>query len=170
MIRKILLMGEPSLYEKSLPIVQDELMSLKETVGDLHDTLMEYRRIHKCGRAISAPQIGLKKRLIYMHINEPLVFINPRIEFIGYEKITVFDECMSFPNLLVRVKRFKRCRIKYRDMNWRHCEMLLEGSLSELFQHEYDHLEGILATMRADGVRSLLYKGFDEASQQKRKR
>ena len=56
---------------------------------------------------------------------------------------------MSFPGLLVRVERHKRAVIRYLDMDFKQQEMRLEGDLSELLQHEYDHLDGILATMRA---------------------
>jgi peptide deformylase len=70
----------------------------------------------------------------------------------------VMDDCMSFPHLLVRVQRYKKCKITYRDMKWQKQEMVLEGDLSELLQHEYDHLDGILATMRAVDTRSFYIK------------
>jgi peptide deformylase len=56
---------------------------------------------------------------------------------------------MSFPGLCVRVRRYKRCVISFLDKNFLPCEMHFCGDLSELLQHEYDHLDGILATMRA---------------------
>ena len=65
------------------------------------------------------------------------------------------DDCMSFPGLLVRVKRYKRCIIYYKDLEWNDCSMELEGDMSELIQHEYDHLDGILATLRAVDKRAL---------------
>ena len=70
----------------------------------------------------------------------------------------IMDDCMSFPNLLVKVKRYAKCHIIYRDMEWNKQEMVLEGDLSELLQHEYDHLDGILATMRAIDNRSFFVK------------
>ena len=54
-----------------------------------------------------------------------------------------------FPNLLVKVIRHQRITIRYRDEQWNLKEWQMEGDLSELLQHEYDHLEGILCTMRA---------------------
>jgi peptide deformylase len=56
---------------------------------------------------------------------------------------------MCYPELLVKVERHKTCTIVYRDMDWNRQEMFLEGDLSELLQHEYDHLDGILAVSRA---------------------
>lgn len=158
MKREILLLGNPKLYEISAPVTKDELPQLSPVIEDLHDTLMAFREEHHAGRAIAAPQIGVGKRILYMCIDRPVVFINPELEFIGDEKMEVMDDCMSFPNLLVKVERSKKCKIKYRDMQWRSQEMLLEGDLSELIQHEYDHLDGLLATMRAVDNKSFYIK------------
>lgn len=88
----------------------------------------------------------------------PVLFINPRLSFPEPEMIDVLDDCMSFPDLLVRVKRYKRCIIYYKDLDWNDCSMELEGDMSELIQHEYDHLDGILATLRAVDERALVMK------------
>ncbi|WP_341539054.1 peptide deformylase [Anaerospora hongkongensis] len=148
-VKEILLLGNPKLYEISSPVEKRELPQLSPVIQDLHDTLLAFRNQFHAGRAIAAPQIGIHKRIIYMYINQPTVFINPVLKLIGDEEIEVMDDCMSFPNLLVKVRRHKKSRILYRDMKWNEQEMVLEGDLSELLQHEYDHLDGILATMRA---------------------
>ena len=148
-IRKILLLGNPRLYEVCEPIKTDEVSSLGSTIQDLHDTLMEFRKRHGAGRAIAAPQIGVKKRLIYMNIEQPFVFINPLLSDKSPETMTVWDDCMCFPDLLVKVERHQRCRITYRDTEWKEQTLPLEGDLSELLQHECDHLDGILAVSRA---------------------
>lgn len=142
-------MGNPKLYQISIPVEKRELSQLSPVIQDLHDTLLAFRNQFHAGRAIAAPQIGIHKRIVYMYINQPTVFINPVLKLIGDEEIEVMDDCMSFPNLLVKVRRHKKSRILYRDMKWNEQEMVLEGDLSELLQHEYDHLDGILATMRA---------------------
>lgn len=158
MKREILLLGNEELYQISEPVKPDEIETLKSVVQDLHDTLMDFREKYHAGRAIAAPQIGVKKRLLYMFIDKPVVFINPVLEFPDNEMMEVLDDCMSFPNLLVKVMRHKRCRIKYLDMDWKEQVMSLEGDLSELLQHEFDHLDGILATMRAIDNKSLIIK------------
>lgn len=158
MEREILLLGNPKLYEVSAPVEKSELSQLAPVIADLHDTLMAFRKKYNAGRAIAAPQIGVQKRILYMCIDKPVVFVNPILEPIGDEKMEVMDDCMSFPKLLVKVLRDKKCKIQYRDMEWQEREMLLEGSLSELLQHEYDHLDGILATMRAIDNRSFFIK------------
>lgn len=157
MIKEILLLGNEELYEKSFPVDKQE--NVTEVINNLHDTLMDFRRKYNTGRAIAAPQIGIKKRIIYMYIEKPTIFINPIIQFPDNELMEVLDDCMSFPNLYVKVKRHRRCSINYYDENWKYCELSLESDLSELLQHEYDHLDGILATMRAIDDKSLKMKG-----------
>ncbi|OUQ79202.1 peptide deformylase [Flavonifractor sp. An100] len=155
MVREILTLGNPQLYEVSDPVTEEDKEALSGWITDLHDTLMAYRKTYGAGRAVAAPQIGVKKRLLYMYLDRPYVFVNPRLTFPDGEKYTLLDDCMSFPGLCVRVERYKRAVIHYQDQEFREQEMALEGDLSELLQHEYDHLDGVLATMRAVDNKSL---------------
>ena len=158
-VREILLLGNPKLYESAEAVKKEELSLLDSIVADLQDTLMEFRKKYHAGRAIAAPQIGVMKRMIYMNINDEVtVFINPQLSFMDKEMMEVWDDCMSFPNLLVKVQRHKRCKIVFKDRTWHDQELELKGDLSELLQHEYDHLEGILAVERAIDKRSFLLK------------
>jgi len=152
--REILLLGNPKLYEISTPVERGEIDGLKSVVEDLHDTLMVFREKYGAGRAVAAPQIGVMKRLIYMHVDRPTVIINPVLDQKSAEMMEVWDDCMSFPDLLVKVRRHETCRITFRDLAWREQSISLEGALSELLQHEYDHLDGILAVSRAIDGRS----------------
>ena len=158
-VKDILLLGNPMLYQKSEEVLYDELLSIKSDIDNLHDTLFDFKHRNGFGRAIAAPQIGVMKRIIYMYIDKPVVFINPIMDQFSLEKFEVWDDCMSFPNLLVKVERYKNCRIRYKDINWNDCEMLLNADLSELIQHEYDHLDGILAVQRAKDQYSFAIKG-----------
>ncbi len=154
MIKPILLLGHPALYESCAPVQRDERDALRPVVQDLHDTLMDFRARHNAGRAIAAPQIGVMKRLVYMYLEEPTVFINPVLDELSEAQDERWDDCMSFPDLLVRVKRHRSCRITFRDLDWNEHRWSLEGDLSELLQHECDHLDGILAVARAVGPRA----------------
>ena len=153
-VREILLLGNPKLFEMCEPVQAAQLGQIEPIIQDLHDTLMAFRERYNAGRAIAAPQIGAMKRVVYMHIGEPVVFINPVLDLKSAEMLELWDDCMSFPELLVKVHRHQRCRITYRDENWEEQSMSLEGDLSELLQHEVDHLDGILATQRAINGRS----------------
>ncbi|SKC89740.1 peptide deformylase [Maledivibacter halophilus] len=158
-VKKILLLGNEDLYKKSEEINRAEIIEVKEIAKDLHYTLMNFREKYKVGRAIAAPQIGYFKRLIYMNINDrPTIFINPKLQYLDNEMMEVWDDCMSFPNLLVKVKRYKRIKIYYKDLDWKDNILELEGDLSELLQHEYDHLDGILAVSKAIDGRSFKIK------------
>ncbi|GKU24989.1 peptide deformylase [Clostridium folliculivorans] len=89
-----------------------------------------------------------------MNIDKEVELINPKLEYVDDEMITVWDDCMCFPELLVKVKRFKRCVVYYKDLAWKDNFLELEGDISELIQHEYDHLDGILAVQKALDERS----------------
>lgn len=146
---QVLLLGDLRLYEKSREIRQEEWPMVKSVVKDLHDILFEFKAKYGAFRAIAAPQIGQMIRLIYMHIDKPVVIINPRFTYLSKKKFEMWDDCMCFPNLLVRVERHQSCAMGYWDENFEPQQIEAEGALSELLQHEYDHLEGILATQRA---------------------
>ena len=111
MVKEVLLLGNPKLYNISQPVREDELGMLDEVVNDLHDTLMDFKKRYGAGRAIAAPQIGVMKRLIYMFIDKPVVFINPGLLNKSAQMMTVWDDCLCFPDLLVKVKRHKSCSI-----------------------------------------------------------
>jgi peptide deformylase len=157
-VRDILQLGNPQLYKISEDVTPSDLASITQIVQDLQDTMMDFRNKYGVGRAIAAPQIGVMKRIIYMHIDSPTVFLNPTLKNLSEEMIELWDDCMCFPDLLVRVKRHKRCTLEYRDREWNLRELDLEDDLSELLQHEYDHLDGILAVMRAIDGKSFAYK------------
>ena len=148
-VKQVILLGDPRLYEICEAVTENEIPALQQAVTDLHDTLMDCRRRIGAGRAIAAPQIGVLKRLVYMSIDRPTVFLNPVLDQLSDECFEMWDDCLSFPELLVRVSRHRRCRIRFRDMDWLEQEMWLEDDLSELLQHECDHLDGVLAVARA---------------------
>ena len=158
MIRKILLLGDPRLYEVCTPVAPEEFPALQSAVTDLQDTLLDFRARTGFGRAIAAPQIGVMKRLIYLNAGTPTAIFNPVMEFPDDELMEVMDDCMSFPGLLVKVLRHRRCVLRYQDADGKPQVMELEGDFSELLQHEYDHLDGILAVMRAVDRKSYFFK------------
>lgn len=158
MEREILLLGDPRLYEISQDVQREELEHLRPVFTDMFDCIKGIRRDYGFGRAIAAPQIGVKKRLICILTDKPYVIINPVLEFVGDEMMELMDDCMSFPNLLVRVRRYRHCILRYRDEFWHEQEMRMDDDMSELIQHEYDHLDGILATMRAVDNKSFVMK------------
>jgi peptide deformylase len=157
-ISDLLLLGDPRLYEVSEPVEKSELILVKDWVADLDKVMKEIRAKYNFGRAIAAPQLGIMKRLIYMNIVKPTVFINPEITYRSEREFELWDDCISFPNLLVKVKRHKKITIKFLDEQWVPQEWIVEDDVSELLQHEYDHLDGILCTMRAIDQKSFKWR------------
>tara|TARA_B100000959_G_C14633201_1_gene481114 strand:+ start:55 stop:555 length:501 start_codon:yes stop_codon:yes gene_type:complete len=156
--REILLLGDPALYRQSQPVVEDEMVVIRDICDDLMDTISVFREHHGWGRAIAAPQIGVLKRIVCIHAGEQVVLINPEIELPGDETMIVWDDCMSFPELLVKVQRHVRCRVRYRDLDWTAQVLELEGDMPELIQHEVDHLDGVLTIQRALDDRSIVLR------------
>lgn len=157
-LQDLLLLGDPRLYEKCDPVLPWELPLVSGWVADMDNVMREIRAKYNFGRAIAAPQLGIMKRLIYMNIDKPVIFINPELTYLSPGLFELWDDCMSFPNLLVRVMRHKEITIKYIDQNWQPQEWHMEDNLAELLQHEYDHLEGILCTSRAIDDRSFKWR------------
>jgi len=154
----ILPLGDPRLYELSAPVERDEVSSLKPAIRDLHEIILEFRAKYNAGRAVAAPQIGVMKRLICWNINQPITIINPVLSNLSEELFELWDDCMCFPNLLVRLKRHRSLTLTFRDEQWNEHTWNLENDLSELIQHEYDHLDGILATQRAIDDKSFRWR------------
>jgi len=154
----LLLLGDPRLYETCAPVLREELPLVSRWVEDLDNVMREIRAKYNFGRAIAAPQLGIMKRLIYMNIDRPVVFINPELNNLSNELFDLWDNCMSFPNLLVKVRRHQSLTINYLDENWQLKEWRMDGALSELLQHEYDHLNGVLCTMRAIDEKSFKWR------------
>ena len=157
-LKDLLLLGDPRLYEVCEPVRKEELTLVERWVADLHHVMEEIRAKYNFGRAIAAPQLGIMKRLVYMNIDQPLVFINPELSNLSEEQFELWDDCMSFPNLLVKVKRHSSIRLTYTDLNWQTQHWDMQGALSELLQHECDHLDGILCTMRAIDDKSFKWR------------
>lgn len=154
----LLLIGDPTLYEVSEPVLESELNLVPGWMADLHGVMEEVRAKYHFGRAIAAPQLGILRRVIYINIDEPLIIINPELHNLSDDLIELWDDCMCLPNLLVRVKRHRSLTLRYRDENWEQSEWKVTDDLAELVQHEYDHLDGILCTMRAIDGKSFRWK------------
>ncbi len=123
---------------------------------DLRDTLHEFQRSHGFGRGISAVQIGCPQRIIYMEVDgRTYCLINPVFEYRSDEKFRLWDDCFSFPDLLVWLERSQNVCIRYTDEFGSEQVLAATGPLSELIQHEMDHLHGVLAIDRALDNKSL---------------
>ena len=148
----ILLAADPRLRERSAEIASIDPTLLAEASA-LLATLRDFRARSGFGRAISAVQVGVLKRLVAMDLgSEPFLLLNPEITWRSEETFLVWDDCLSIPEVLVRVRRNRSVSLTYLDHQFRPREWnALPPDLSELIQREIDHLDGVLMTDRAEG-------------------
>src|SRR5262252_453539 len=152
-VREILLLGNPELWRPSAPVVDVHARETCELIGDLAVTLDNFRLQNGFGRGIAAPQIVVR-RLIFLNVGESLPLINPKITRASRETMELWDDCFSIPNLMIRVRRHVEVDVSFTDGHGAQRVMKASGDLSELLQHEIDHINGILATDRAVDKRS----------------
>ena len=144
---EVLLLGDPRLRVRSDEVERHDAASFDALAA----TLEAFRKQHGFGRAISAPQIGVARRFVAMNLGRGTFFIvNPVITVRSEETFTMWDDCMSFPDLLVRVRRNASLSLSYVDEHGKPHEWRdVEPAIAELLQHEIDHLDGVLAVDRA---------------------
>ena len=108
--------------------------------------------IHHNGIGISANQIGIWERAFAMvrdlENSEVMVCFNPRIVKSYTEEVEMEEGCLSYPDLFLKIKRPDKIVVKYEDEDKKTHKIKLEGLASRVFQHEYDHMEGIDFTQR----------------------
>lgn len=168
--RRILLLGDPTLWRKCKSVKRASAPATRRTVRDLRDTLMDFRKKNGFGRGIAAPQIGISKRIIYIHFPKEGIdgaFINPRIIRKSRTRIRLWDDCFSFPGLRVRVERAREVAAEYTAKDGEKRTIIADGGLSELLQHEIDHLDGILAVERAIDGKSFALHGAMKRTKRK---
>jgi peptide deformylase len=160
--KEILQLGNPALLQKSLFVEDVAPSSVQSVIRDLSDTLAAFRNATGFGRGIAAPQIGALNRVIFIRML-PTGFtgalVNPEIIRASANKMELWDDCFSFPDLMVRVSRAAAVRVEYQDERGAKQIIEAEGDLSELLQHEIDHLDGILAVQRAISPQAFATRG-----------
>jgi len=162
---EVVQLGNPLLRRVSEPVIDPADPVVRTGIDRLQRTLRHFRAVHGFGRAISAPQVGLSRRVIALCLpGAPELVVNPVVTWSSPETFTMWDDCMSFPFLLVKLRRSASISIRFtdersREQSWDH----LDQATSELLQHEIDHLDGILAVDRALDRDSLISRSEYEA-------
>lgn len=152
-MRRIRLLGDPVLRIRCERVQDPKSPAVRLVADDLRDTLQAARKKYDMGRAMAASQIGAPVRLVFVQIGKQRwTMVNPEITDVGSEDFQVWDDCFSFPDLLVHVTRAYRITLSYADLKGKSHTLELEGAMAELLQHEIDHLDGILAVDRASGL------------------
>ncbi len=154
---KLRIYGDPVLREKSTPVEKfDE--DLKETIKKMAELMYKVK-----GLGLAANQVGIPKRFFIMDIKqkegtpELEVYINP--EILNAKGYTEYEEgCLSIPGYYAKVERYANLYIRAYDLEGKPFEKELTGLQAIAFQHEYDHIEGILFVDRISPLKKELFK------------
>ncbi len=151
-ILKVARMGHPILRQVAPAVDSAEITSpaFQQFIQDLIETMQEYR-----GLGLAAPQVHRSVRLCVVEVEENpryknkklsglTIFINPEIEHLTDEKDSYWEGCLSVPGLRGLVARTNKIRVNYLDQHGKKQETVVEGFLSTVLQHEFDHLDGKL--------------------------
>ncbi len=164
----ILLLGNPGLRQESQEIRDVTAPEIGEASHRLVEVLRQFQAEYGFGYGIAAPQIGILHRIIALDLGSgSRVLMNPVVTAASRDSITLWDACMCFPWLVVKVARARSVSVRFQDSTGReHRWNNLDPALSALLQHEIDHLDGILAIDRAVDRSSLVAREEYEAHQE----
>ncbi|HHT46568.1 MAG TPA: peptide deformylase [Firmicutes bacterium] len=135
--------GDPVLRKKTVPVSKftPQLVNLIE---DMIETMLDAE-----GVGLAAPQIGISKSIIVVKDNENIFeIINPEI-ISGEGEVVGIEGCLSLPGIYGEVPRFSRVEVKGLNRYKKEVNISAEGFISRIFQHEIDHLRGVLFVDRA---------------------
>lgn len=156
-ILKIARMGHPVLNQRARELTQAEIRSpeTQRLIQDMIETLRDIR-----GAGLAAPQVHRSVRLAIIELEDhPLqVFINPTIEVLDPTLQSFWEGCLSVPGLRGKVARPRKVRVRYRDETGAAKEWIAEDYLATVFQHEFDHLDGVLYVQRIQDLKDLAYE------------
>ena len=165
-IRKVARMGHPVLRQKARELTREEILSpeIARLIEDMVETMEEYG-----GIGLAAPQVHESIQLAIIGFEEesarypdmgeqPLsVFINPRITVLDTTEQGFWEGCLSVPELRGLVHRPRKIQVDYLDHQAKPQKIVAEGFLATVFQHELDHLAGVLFIDRLKDTSKLAF-------------
>jgi len=149
---KIARMGHPVLVQRAEAVPDPGAPEIRRLVADMIETMIDAP-----GIGLAAPQVHVPLRLFVFHLPRertgeaaapPAVVINPVLEFFAPEQVLRWEGCLSIPGLRAAVPRYERIRYAGVDCDGNPVGGEVGGLHANVVQHEYDHLDGILYTMR----------------------
>lgn len=174
MVLEISQIGNPVLREKAIEVRREELQSpsMQQFIDDLTET-----KRYANGAGIAAPQVGVSKRIFIVEVennprypykpNAPLtVVVNPKITFLSDERFQNYEGCLSIPDLRGVLDRCPEIRIECQNRQGERMDFVVKGITAGTFQHEDDHLNGILFLDRVTDKHSFsTWSEFEERYQ-----
>jgi peptide deformylase len=152
MILKIVKYPDPVLSRPAEPVTEFNA-ELRKSIADMFESMYAGQ-----GIGLAAPQVGISKRFLVIDLSvgkdpkDKLVLVNPEIIF-SEGKVYEEEGCLSFPDIREKVTRHAKVRIRAQDEKGKWFEMDGEEVLSRCFQHEIDHLDGMLFIFRMSALK-----------------
>jgi peptide deformylase len=164
MILPIYTYGQPVLRQEA-PDITPDYPNLKELVANMFETLTAAD-----GVGLAAPQIGLSIRVVVIDLDVlkdeyPVykdfrkAYINPHIIEFGEEEVVMEEGCLSLPGIHENVKRSKKIKVEYVDVDFNKHEEEVDGFLARVMQHEFDHLDGHVFVEHISQLRKQIIRG-----------
>lgn len=155
-------LGDPILRQQAEPVQNVEDQHIQTLMDDLMATLIQSN-----GVGIAAPQMGKSERLFIVasHPNarypnapkmEPTAMINPRLIAHSEETVKDWEGCLSIPGIRGLVPRYQAIQVEYCDRNGQLHQQELTGFVARIFQHELDHLNGIVFLDRVESTQEII--------------
>jgi peptide deformylase len=159
-ILKVARMGHPILRAKSKPLDPASIQTppFQQLIDDMIDTMIEYQ-----GIGLAAPQVHESVRLFVAGSTRDedefplLVAVNPELTIVGAEKEDDWEGCLSIPDVRGRVPRSMEVRLRGFDRRGKRFELVARDFQARVFQHEFDHLDGILFLDRMKSLATLTF-------------
>lgn len=156
----IVIYGSKVLRKKSFDLGKpDELASL---AGNMLQTMKKHD-----GIGLAGPQVGVLKNIFVIDTSiyeskgierVEKAYINPEIVNLNGQEVYFNEGCLSIPGIFEDVKRPEKIEVRYRDIDFQWHEEILDSIVARIFQHEYDHLQGILFIDRLSAIRKKLIR------------
>jgi len=163
-IRRVAQMGNPILHQIAAPIEDPTAQEVVQLAEDMKDTLVEIG-----GSGLAAPQVFESVRVVVYRLSKRvnseikethgpwIVMINPELALLTETTNLGWERCLSIPGLHGKVPRARRVKIRYLTLDGELVNHEAEGAHANLLQHECDHLDGILYTMRMTDLSKLAF-------------
>jgi peptide deformylase len=169
-ILKIARIGHPVVRQPARALTEAEIRSseIQRLIDDMRETMYDYE-----GVGVAAPQVHVSLRLAVLEVaaaderaHEAVPFtvlVNPRVTPLGEETSTIFEGCLSVPDLRGPVTRHQRVRLEALDREGRPFSVEASGFHARVIQHECDHLDGNVYLDRMKDLRQLAFlREFEE--------
>ena len=155
-------LGAPVIRERAIAVTNIHDPQLQSFIDDLFLTVT-----HENGMGIAAPQVSVSKRIIilsprpnarypYAPTMEPTAMINPEMVWASSDSEKDWEGCLTVPGIRGLVPRHRRIRIRYQTRQGEIIETVFEGFLARVFQHEVDHLDGLVFLDRVESSKDLV--------------